>query len=368
MNSCRSIFDNLNLAGGSNASLLMSHYLKNLDDQSASRIELFTAMKEAAVKVNPLYSRAFIRRQNFLKNIATPKCFKTSRPLVAGLGNSNVLETGLSLNTTYGLPMIPASAIKGITAHYCSTVLGSENDDYKGPVLDDSGRAVHEAGKIYAALFGKIYPKEEQEAGFLRFYDAWITPKTSREPFIDDVMTPHHSEYYVGKQNLPTDFDDPTPVRFLAVEGEFEFWISCEDPDEGQRKGWIKFTFDLLTEALKNYGIGGKLQAGYGKMEGVLSQEEQKEKAKETQNNFNRQSGFMHSEGEEITVICTKIRTTKHGEKRDFAFANPDNDDGKIIRFGQVPQISEGDTVKAKIIGIEKRANVYKMEVIEQPR
>ena len=136
MNSCRNIFDDLNLTGGSNASLLMSHYyLKKLDDQSASRIELFTAMKGAAVKVNPLYSRAFTRRQNLLKNIATPKYFKTSRPLVAGLGNSNVLETGLSLNPTYGLPMIPASTIKGITAHYCATVLGSENEDYYEQLL-----------------------------------------------------------------------------------------------------------------------------------------------------------------------------------------------------------------------------------------
>ena len=364
MNSCRNIFDDLNLTGGSNASLLMSHYLKKLDDQSASRIELFTAMKGAAVKVNPLYSRAFMRRQNILKDIATPKYFKTSRPLVAGLGNSNVLETGLSLNPTYGLPMIPASTIKGITAHYCATVLGSENEDYKGPVLDDNGRAIIEAGKIYAALFGKIYPKEEQEAGFLRFYDAWITPKTSSKPFIDDVMTPHHSEYYVGRKNLPTDFDDPTPVRFLAVEGEFEFWISCEDSDEKQREGWIKFAFDLLTEALKNYGIGGKLQAGYGKMESVLSKEEQQKKIKETENKFDRQSGFAYSKGDEVTVVCTKVKKTKHGEKRTFEFTDDYKKDGKIIRFGNVPEKNEGETVKAKITSIDKNSNCYYIEVI----
>ena len=198
----------------------------------------------------------------------------------------------------------------------------------------------------------------------MRFYDAWITPKTSSKPFIDDVMTPHHSEYYVGKQNLPTDFDDPTPVRFLAVEGEFEFWISCEDSDEKQREGWIKFAFDLLTEALKNYGIGGKLQAGYGKMESVLSKEEQQKKIKETENKFDRQSGFAYSKGDEVTVVCTKVKKTKHGEKRTFEFTDDYKKDGKIIRFGNVPEKNEGETVNAKITSIDKNSNCYYIEVI----
>ena len=56
MPSCRKVFDNLELEKGSNASLLMARYVKNLDDKQNSKLVLFKAMRSAANEAYNLYS------------------------------------------------------------------------------------------------------------------------------------------------------------------------------------------------------------------------------------------------------------------------------------------------------------------------
>ena len=352
MQSCRRVFDRLDLSKGENASLLMARYVKNLDDNNVSKLDLYEAMKDAAFNAKPLYTQAFKIRHDTLRTIAISKRFRTVSTLIAGLGSSNVLETGLALNPTYGMPMIPASSIKGITAHYCSQVFGADNQDYRGPDHDNK----QEGGKIYEILFGKVYPNDEQEAGLLQFYDAWLIPESVNNAFADDVMTPHHSDYYSGKSKLPTDFDDPNPVMFLSVNGTFEFWIGCNYPE------WSDFGIKIMEEALKNYGIGGKISSGYGKMESVLSAEEVQERAKREAQQINRNAGFLHDEGDTVEVICTKIKVVKGKEKREFAFA--DGGDKKAVRFETPPKVDENTKFQAKIIRINMRDNAYIMQTI----
>ena len=368
MPSCRKIFDNLDIKKGSNAALLMARYVKNLDDKQNSKLELFDAMRNAAKNAYDLYLMAFENRRRALKAIASSKIFQTVDPLIAGLGNSNVLETGLSLNPTYGLPMLPASSIKGVTAHYCSKVFGSSDPDYKAPMFDDRGQVIEPAGKIYSALFGKIYPQEEQEAGYLRFYDAWIIPPRTQKKmelvFVDDVMTPHNTSYYSSKDKnkRPSEFEEPKPVRFLNIRGDFEFWISCLDDDPEQRKQWTEFAFNITREALESFGIGGKLNAGYGKMKCLLSEDQQREQEKKQKSTANRQAGYNHDEGETVQVICKKIRIVKGKEKRDFIFSQ--GTDNKAIRFDTPPKIDENAAVNAKILRIDRSNNAYILQVI----
>ena len=52
----------------------------------------------------------------------------TAGRLIVGLGSENVLETGIRLHHTYGLPIIPGSAFKGLAAHYCHEAWGPTND------------------------------------------------------------------------------------------------------------------------------------------------------------------------------------------------------------------------------------------------
>ena len=261
MQSCRRVLDGLKLDTGGNASLLMARYIKSLDDKNDSKRALFDAMTHAASNALDLYAHAFRVRHDFLCRTAMPVCFRTIQPLAAGLGNSNVIETGLALNHVYGVPMLPGSSLKGITAHYCSEIFGAEDPDYRGP---DDDNPSEPAGRIYEALFGKIAPEKEQEAGILRFYDAWILPECVRDCFVLDVMTPHHG----------SDFKDPIPINFLTVKGDFEIFIGCSNFETDRE--WIKFAFRLTESALSNYGIGGKIRAGYGKMTRILSAEETK--------------------------------------------------------------------------------------------
>ena len=261
MQSCRRVLDGLKLETGENASLLMARYIKSLDDKNDSKLDLFDAMTHAASNALDLYAHAFRVRHDFLCRTAMPVCFRTIQPLAAGLGNSNVIETGLALNHVYGVPMLPASSLKGITAHYCSEIFGAEDPDYRGSYNNNPPEP---AGRIYEALFGKIAPENEQEAGILRFYDAWILPECVRDCFVLDVMTPHHG----------SDFKDPIPINFLTVKGDFEIFIGCSNFETDRE--WIKFAFRLTESALSNYGIGGKIRAGYGKMTRILSAEETK--------------------------------------------------------------------------------------------
>lgn len=365
--SCRKIFDEFDLEKSENASLLMSRYVKTLGKNNQDSIdELFFAIKESAFNVKNLYSKAFNNRQKFLNGIAQSKIFETKSLLIAGLGGGNVLESGLALNPTYGLPILPASSIKGITANYCSKFLGAENPDYKAPEFDKRGKPIKEAGKIYSALFGKIYPKEEQESGFLRFYDAWIIPtEKMSDIFVDDVMTPHNTKYYETGDTKYFDFEDPVPIKFLAVKGKFEFWIDCQEPDEKARKNWIDFAFKILEAALNNYGIGGKLNSGYGKMEHFETEEERNERLRREQSEKNREAGFIYNEGEILTVICKKFtpQKGKRREKREFNFA--ENPTEKRVQFQIQPKISEGETVRAVIERIDKVNNAFMMKIIE---
>ena len=360
IDSCRTILEGLELEKAENASLIMARYVKKIGNAPEARENLFASMKVAALNARDLYAQAFNKRQKFLSGIASSKCFETleNAALAAGLGGSNVLETGLALNPTYGIPMIPASSIKGVTAHYCSEMLGAGDERYKGPNYNSDDKSVKSAGEIYELLFGKIYPEEKQESGILRFYDAWLFPDCVKDAFVDDVMTPHHSDYYSGKAERPTDFDDPNPISFLTVRGKFEFWIGCECND----KNWTEFAFKIVEAALQSYGIGGKINSGYGKMKRVMSPEEKEEYRRQLEHEQDRKLGFTHSKGEVISVKCTRVQERRGKIKRDFAFAEPGASDKMAVRFQVVPQVNQGDVFNAEIIDLVKANKAYMLK------
>lgn len=348
MPGCRRVLDGLQLETGGNASLIMARYIKNLDDNNESKRELFSAMPHAATNAHELYAQAFRIRHDTLLAMAIPKTFATVQPLAVGLGNSNVIEAGLALNPTYGMPILPGSSIKGITAHYCSEIFGAEYPDYRGP---DDSNPTESAGRIYEALFGKIAPEKEQESGLLRFYDAWILPESVSECFVMDVMTPHHA----------SDFADPIPINFLTVKGEFEIFIGCGNL-EADRK-WIDFAFDLTEAALRDYGIGGKIRAGYGKMKRVLSPEETQQRAREKKCAEDIESDYKFSVGDEVEAVCVKVKLYKGKEKREFAFRD-DSKDKKAVRFETVPQIGEGNSLMARIVRIDTKNKAYILQAL----
>lgn len=154
--------------------------------------------------------------------------------LAVGLGGESALEVGLRLNRSYGTPVIPGPAIKGVL------------------------RARIKDTKLLEFLFGS-----QESIGFTVFQDAWWLPE-NRPPLVLDIVTVHHPEYYRGER-APTDFDNPNPVPFLSVQGTFLFVAEFFGEDaSGRWKGYIE---KLLKDTLEKDGVGGKRSAGYGRFQ-----------------------------------------------------------------------------------------------------
>jgi CRISPR type III-B/RAMP module RAMP protein Cmr6 len=146
--------------------------------------------------------------------------------------------------------MIPGSSLKGLIAHYAHQYYGP---DWLNP--DSEGiRQGHKIGKYAELLFGSA-----DNAGYVQFLDAMWKPTDDR-PLSKDVISVHQTKYY-RENTLPTDTDSPTVVTFLAVRKNQSFILPLIGSAE-----WIDIVVTLLTDALKNHGIGAKTNAGYGRM------------------------------------------------------------------------------------------------------
>lgn len=169
--------------------------------------------------------------------------------------------------------MIPGSALKGLAAHYCDQTWGKgpNGTEFRRKVPDGfkNGKAKYRCGTYHKALFG-----QHDDAGHIQFFDAWIIPEAlgaANTGLVDDVMTPHHGGYYSGGKEEgpippPADFDSPNPIRFLSVAGTFHLALACDGNEQGPALEWAELAARLLLEALADWGVGGKTNAGYGRL------------------------------------------------------------------------------------------------------
>ena len=202
----------------------------------------------------------------------------TAGRVIAGLGTESVLETGIRLHHTYGLPVIPGSALKGLAAHYCYEVWGQHAlGDAAPPASKPFRRPTKGEDEVYkqflqgdpkanpAANYFRLLFGNTDDSGVIVFHDAWLTPD-SADPLVLDVMTPHHPDWQDGSAP-PTDFDSPVPVAFVSATGSFRVMVSWNGPAGGEQpQKWTKLTMALLKEALAEWGIGGKTSSGYGRL------------------------------------------------------------------------------------------------------
>ena len=274
---CRDALLNIARVSGGNASLLLASYLQAQKtegdaNQADEHLALLKAAIQASHNAKPFYENAYRRRTAYLAKLCNPVCaeFKVKGRLIVGLGGENVLETGITLQHTYGTPVIPGSALKGLAAHYCDQVWGLENPEFKRKVAVDKDKQVREVfrqGTYHHILFGN-----NEDCGHITFHDAWLVPDSldkKNEGLVLDVMTPHHGDYSMAEDETPpADFDDPTPLPFLAVAGTFQLVISTDDDSENGKQ-WVVRAMELLSAALENWGVGGKTNAGYGRMKPV---------------------------------------------------------------------------------------------------
>ncbi len=200
---------------------------------------------------------AILERQKVHVNALCAECrllkFSPDWRLIVGLGNESVYETSITLHHIYGIPYIPASAIKGMTRNYVI------NEKFHG----DEKEAMQ--NEEFCQVFGSddnSYDSKARE-GQVIFFDAFPI-KLDNDSIQPDVMNVHYPDYYGGSGNQPpTDTQNPNPIFFLTVQNTtFRFIIGVKKSQEGL----LGKTEEWLKNALEQRGIGAKTAVGYGYM------------------------------------------------------------------------------------------------------
>ena len=222
----------------------------------AEHIKLTSQIEEP-----PTYAAFFERWKAELKNmgVQTHEADVIGR-LAAGLGGESVIENGLTLHHTYGVPVIPGSSLKGTARAYAAANLDGAWSD---------------GGDAFRTLFGgQVIPpgktdRDKARVGIAVFHDALPVPDSFH--IHNEVMTVHHKEYYKNGSQPPADWDSPTPIPFASVSGRFLIALHAPDAPE-----WATSGMGILRMALKEMGVGGKTSSGYGRISIPLSPDEQR--------------------------------------------------------------------------------------------
>jgi CRISPR-associated protein Cmr6 len=229
--------------------------------------------------------------------------------LVVGFGAEHVLETNLCLHRIYGFPIIPGSAVKGVTRAWAfwktAAALGvpdvsaeerkrreearppqktplqlldqllSEGEKTQEKALErlQADELCQDVEKIksltldqwqtLACEFYAVFGTTDRQ-GQVIFFDAYPTD-SQRLRLEPDILNPHYEPYYSDSQKRtpPADYHNPVPTYFLTVAkgSPFQFAVASKDAGLAQKaEEWLK-------KALTDLGIGGKTSAGYGFME-----------------------------------------------------------------------------------------------------
>jgi CRISPR-associated protein Cmr6 len=157
--------------------------------------------------------------------------------LLLGSATHNILDVGLILHPLYGVPIVPASAIKGLVRRYAEAVDDAPTD-------------------LVTRLLG--VGGEEAEQGELIFLEGVPTapPRLER-----DVTNPHFGAYYTGS-SAPVELVNPRPFFFLAVgqNSRYAFGVASRSRDAS----CVEQGADWLRRGLQEIGLGAKTSAGYG--------------------------------------------------------------------------------------------------------
>jgi CRISPR-associated protein Cmr6 len=202
--------------------------------------------------------------------------YRTQSRLVTGMGEATVFEVGFKLHHIYGFPYIPASSIKGVTRSWY--ILEKFDGNEETALLDRTfcdlfgcpGEWIEPKTKVKHPSWynkNKQFPGDKGERkGNVIFFDAYPLQAPQVE---DEVMNVHYPDYYQGK-SLPTDYQMPVPIAFMAVAAKttFQFVIATDSQDEKSQE-LLQTAEKCLHDALTEHGIGAKTAVGYGFMEKI---------------------------------------------------------------------------------------------------
>lgn len=253
MSSRRNVLVNLDKSIANHAGLWLDKFLTTQQESANSNEQPKTRLvnEVGTISQPEIYTKFYQRWKQTLEQISDVQTGKATVQgrMAVGLGTESVLETSIKLYHTYGVPYIPASALKGVAASYARDYL----------------HGWEQTSSNYVTVFGTSTDEKndiKEAAGFVTFYDALYVPDSgiNKQALHADVITVHHQDYYEDKNLAPADWDSTTPISFLTATGEY--LIALSGPED-----WVSLTFDILKEALKELGVGAKTSSGYGRME-----------------------------------------------------------------------------------------------------
>ncbi len=216
------------LGGEANAQTLLRRVVwDRVDDEQADEVLLVQAA--ARMFPHPLLKAANRRRAAAVSRLherSFAVCsfeVKVIGRMVIGIGDENPHENSLRLHGTYGTPILPGQALKGVTR-----VIAKESGDAEAEVLALGGPA----------------------QGAVLFLDALPLPGGHAAP---EVLTPH------GEEWAP-----PIPITFLTLtNATFQVHLVGFG-----RYGEVATDYakEWLATALQDVGVGAKTASGYGYM------------------------------------------------------------------------------------------------------
>ncbi|HAY23165.1 MAG TPA: type III-B CRISPR module RAMP protein Cmr6, partial [Desulfobacterales bacterium] len=187
--------------------------------------------------------------------------------LIIGLGNEHPTEKGFRFDWNLGIPVIPASSIKGLVRlAYLVNCL----DDFD---TEEGARAFAEfllKGKLpeLGRRFFGVGADQEARRGRVIFLDAYpaALPRLKAE-----IMNCHYSDYYQGERG-PTEDQSTNPQKFWAVDTlesngkplQFIFRLMVHN-SLAQEPSYLEFLEKALDIALQEHGLGAKTAIGHGR-------------------------------------------------------------------------------------------------------
>lgn len=223
-------------------------------DEKASQAKAKLIKELCDINVPDGYQAAFARRESLFTDLKEKKranyCAATVEGrMIIGLGQKGPVEAGLALEHTWGVPMIPGSALKGLTMAAAHLLL--EDEAWR--------KGVGHSLKILGGTTERI--------GSVIFHDAWWIPEQDKLPIHPDVMTVHHPDYYKDGNKAPSDMDSPIPIPFASVTGNYLVVVERTFPLKAEeQEDVLEAALYILKLGLAHLGIGAKTNAGYGRM------------------------------------------------------------------------------------------------------
>jgi CRISPR-associated protein Cmr6 len=340
---------------------------------------------------------------------------QTTSRLIVGLGSESVLEMAITLHRIHGFPVIPGSALKGLTRTWAllklAATLGVPALDYEQFQAYKGSRAENKRptplNRLESMLEGSLDIDDETRQGDLQdnlealkreqpvqgaggdiltmeladfrsnqgvqdfrnnfgylgqagaavFFDAVPV----REPrFVADVMNVHYPDYYRDGEGQapPSDDQHPKPLPFLAVaEGSlFRFAVGGRRRNNPDDLICAKKARVWLEEALCEAVIGAKTTSGYGCWNHTPS-------SRSPQDRPQRPEDLELGQ----VLIGTVLNTTPFGAFVDIGVGRDglvhisELSEGYVGSVDAVVQI--GQRVQVKVLSVEQREGKWRISL-----